>query len=55
MNKQDKKNLIDSAIRWVPEGKWVGAVNGRGVEYMAMEEDLTLSAGHTMNYTEDVS
>ena len=26
-----------------------------GVEYMVVEEALALSAGHTMNYTEDVS
>ena len=39
---------------WLPEGR--GKLKGKGGEiHMVTQEDLTLSGGHTVQYTDDVS
>ena len=40
----------------VTRGKRSGeVVKGKGIKHIVMEEDLTLSHGHTTQYSDDVS
>ena len=57
MNKQDRQRKAreQKTVRWCPERRGVGVVEGNGVKYTVWEGDLTLGGEHTTHCTAHVS
>lgn len=49
------REMIETAVWWLPEGRGSGIIRLKEVKYMVAEGDLRMDDGHTMQYTDHVA
>lgn len=51
----NKCSWTQITVWWLPEGRWEQVAEGKGSHIYGDRRDLTLDAGHAMQYTDHVS